>query len=134
MESSSNTDMLCKTWDLVTMNGEPVDGTDMELTVLFSRAGTYFVNYANDGYDEARVAQWKWKNTEETELYYSWEEVPNWETAAYVIISELTSTYLEIVEDDLTYGLQPASTKSSSVLSQQNSSLQSKSDGIFGNR
>jgi len=130
MESTSNTDLLCKTWELVTENGEPVEGTDMELTVLFSKAGTYFVTYINVS-DASNVAQWKWKNAEETELYYSWEEVPNWETASYVMITELTSTSLIITEGDLVYVLQPASNKSA-ALTDGYVSTETNNSKIFG--
>lgn len=117
MATTTRTDLLCKTWEMVTLNGESVVGTDMELTVLFSKAGTYLVTFVipleeNSG----DLAQWKWKNVAETELLYSWDEVPVWSEANSVQIPELTATTLKIIEDEDTYVLQPASTSKSAVL------------------
>jgi hypothetical protein len=132
IESSTKTDLLCRTWEMVTENGEPVAGTDMELTVLFSKAGTYFVSFANpEDESDGGLAQWKWNNDEETQLLYSWEKVPNWEEEDYVEISELTANTLKIVEDEDTWVLQPVSnTKSAVIMSSKKSSLGIKS-GFF---
>ncbi|PLX02800.1 MAG: hypothetical protein C0595_09330 [Marinilabiliales bacterium] len=130
MESTTKTDLLCRTWELLTFNGDPVAGTDMELTVLFSKAGTYFVTYNNEP-DTENVAQWKWKNTEETELYYSWDEVPNWGTASYVQITELTSNSLIINENDVVYVLQPLTNTKSVNFNSVNKFSEKETKGIF---
>ncbi len=130
MESTTNTDLLCRTWELLTLNDEPVAGTEMELTVLFSKAGTYFVTYSNDP-DTENIAQWKWKNTEETELYYSWDEVPVWEQESYVVITELTSSTLIITEGDIVYVLQPASNMKSADSNNLNEFSDKEINGIF---
>jgi len=114
MESTARTDLLCRTWEMVTINGEPVVGTEMELTVLFSKAGTYFVSYPDN--DEGGLAQWKWKNEAETQLLYSWDEVPVWEDADHVEIPELTSTKLIVIDDEDTCLLQPVSTTKSAIV------------------
>jgi hypothetical protein len=108
--SSSRTDTLCRTWviDRIT----DVDNNDIEedyvngilnSIVLFSKAGTYLVMYADEA-KEAGLSEWKWANSEETELYYSWD---NWEDGwddNIVRISELTPTSLVIDEGErLTY-------------------------------
>jgi len=114
MASSERTDLLCKTWELVTVNGGSVVGTAYNLTVLFSKAGTYLVVYKDpkDGIDD--LAQWKWKDEAETQLLYSREEVPVWDEADFVVIDEITSNTLKIVEEGYTYTLHPLSdTKSS---------------------
>jgi hypothetical protein len=117
MESSSRTDLLCRTWEMVTKNGEPVAGTDMELIVLFSKAGTYFVSFANpEDENDGGLAQWKWKNDAETQLLYSWDEVPHWNEEIYVEILELSSTALEIIEDEDIWILQPVSNTKSARL------------------
>jgi hypothetical protein len=114
MENTTKTELLCRTWEMVTIDGEDVAGTDMELTVLFSAAGTYFVSYAiaEDG-SAGGLAQWKWKNEIETQLLYSWAEVPVWDEASYVEILELTSNKLKIIEYEETYVLQPVSNNKS---------------------
>jgi len=117
MESTTKTDLLCRTWEMVTVNGESIVGTDMELTVLFSKAGTYFVSYANpEDENDGGLAQWKWKDDAETQFLYSWDEVPVWEDEDYVEIPELTSTKLKIIEDEDTYILQPVSTTKSAIV------------------
>jgi len=132
IESSTKTDLLCRTWEMVTENGVPVAGTKMELTIMFSKAGTYFVSFANpDDENEGGLAQWKWNNDEETQLLYSWEEVPNWEEEDYAEIPELTVNTLTIVQHGDTWVLQPVfNTKSAGIKSSETSSLGIKS-GFF---
>lgn len=75
MQNSTKTELLCRTWEMVTVNGDDVTGTDNEFTVLFSAAGTYFVTFANpEDENDGGLAQWKWKDETETKLLYSWEE------------------------------------------------------------
>lgn len=74
MQSSSNTELLCRTWNMVSINGENVAGTEDELTVLFSQAGTYFVTYLNSTDEEdGGLAEWKWKDENQETLCYSWD-------------------------------------------------------------
>ena len=47
MDSTVKTEMLCRTWKMASVNGESVVGTKYELSVLYSNAGTYFVELAN---------------------------------------------------------------------------------------
>jgi hypothetical protein len=133
MQNSTKTELLCRTWEMVTVNGEDVVGTDMELTVLFSSAGTYFVSYAipEDGNDGG-LAQWKWKDETETKLLYSWDEIPVWDEEDYVEIPELTSNKLKIIEDEDTYVLQPVSnTKSAIIKTSKNLSNRIMKSGFF---
>lgn len=109
MESSARTGLLCRTWEMVSLNGEPVVGTELELTVLFSKAGTYFISYANiQGANSEALAQWKWKDESETHFLYAMGENPVWNDDYCVEVAELTSTTLKIIEDEYTYVLQPA--------------------------
>ena len=134
MEASTKTNLLCRTWEMVTVNGEPAPGTDMELTVLFSTAGTYFVSYANpEDENDGGLAQWKWKDEAKNQLLYSWDGVPTWNEEKYVEIPELTSSTLKIVEDDTIYILKPKSnTKSATIKTKRISSNRTiKKRGIF---
>jgi hypothetical protein len=107
--NSTSTDLLCRTWELVTTNGETVAGTDMELTVLFSAAGTYFVTYLNPtDENDGGLAQWVWTNSNEDSLCYSWDgtaPVCNGENT--VSITSLSANTLTIVENSDVYVLQP---------------------------
>ncbi|WP_159023719.1 hypothetical protein [Formosa sp. L2A11] len=109
MENSTNTDLLCRTWQMETFNGENVIGTEDDLTVIFSRAGTYFVTFTNPSSEnEGGLANWSWDNDEQTQLYYSWNEGE--ESTGVVKITELTSTSLIIDEDGDISVLSPKST------------------------
>jgi hypothetical protein len=116
MDSSANTKLLCRTWKMVTINDTSVVGTDMELTALFSAAGTYFISYTKPDENSGGLAQWKWKNEAETQLLYSWDEVPIWDESDYVEISELTAKTLKVIEDGNTYVLQPTSNTKSAII------------------
>lgn len=107
MTSSTKTNLLCRTWELVTVNGSTVAGTEDELTVLFSKAGTYLVTFRNDT-EQGGLAQWKWKNSTETEFLYTWTK-DVWSNNDLVTISELTSNSLKMSEGSITYVLKPAS-------------------------
>jgi hypothetical protein len=79
MANSTKTDLLCRTWEVITINDESVVGThDEGVTVLFSRAGTYFVNRPNDPEDAGGLVSWKWKDNNEVVMLYSWD---NWGTS-----------------------------------------------------
>ncbi|HBH47160.1 MAG TPA: hypothetical protein DDX98_00880 [Bacteroidales bacterium] len=119
--SSSRTDLLCRSWEMVAIDGEPVTGTEFELTVIFSKAGTYFVEYANPVYgDEGGLAQWQWKDSDEEMFCYSWDGAPTCTGENEVTITELTSVKLVIIEylydETFEYELAPTgSTKSAHV-------------------
>ena len=109
ISNSTNTDLLCRTWELVTTNGEPVSGTDMELTVLFSNASTYFVTYLNPtDENDGGLAQWVWTNSNEDSLCYSWDgTAPVCDADNTVSITSLSANTLTIVENSDVYVLQP---------------------------
>lgn len=101
ISSSSRTDMLCRTWVLekITEDGKIIEDEDDMIgsIVLFSKAGTYLVLYGGEG-GEAGLSEWKWANSQETKLYYSWS---NWEedwSENIVTITDLKSTSLAIEE------------------------------------
>ena len=123
ISSSSRTDMLCRSWllnkviiDFDSFSQEDIESYKEEygenwkfevernwsedmlgLSVLFSRAGTYLVLYA-DG--EAGLAEWKWANREETKIYYSWD---NWEYSGIAAITELKPASLSVQEEHITW-------------------------------
>lgn len=136
MHSSSRTDLLCRTWEMVTENGEPVEGTEMELTVLISKAGTYFVSFANpEDENDGGLAQWKWNDEAETQMLYSWDEVPVWDDEYYAEILELTSDSLKLTEYDDVWVLKPASnTKSAKINTSNLFSGKAMNKGFFKNK
>lgn len=107
MEASSRTELLCRTWELYSVDGEPVAGTGEELTVLFSAAGTYLVT--QEGY--SGTAQWMWKDSQEQVFCYSWEGTPTCMGENEVTVTKLTSSELVITEDETVYLLVPYTVK-----------------------
>ena len=103
ISSSSRTDMLCRTWiiqKVTDADGNEIYDDDDFLgsIVLFSKAGTYLVLYGGEG-GEAGLSEWKWANSEQTKLYYSWDNwEDDWEKNNIVTITDLKSTSLVIEE------------------------------------
>jgi hypothetical protein len=88
---STRTNLLCRFWKLTKVSvseHEYMIGSN----VLFSKAGTYLVTY-NDG--STALAEWKWKNTEQTILQYSWNQ---WGDSGEVQIQNLAASSLKILE------------------------------------
>lgn len=114
--NSSRTEMLCRTWELVSVSDSSIIETENGMTVLFSEAGTYFVTTLyvdsnNDPSDNSGggLAHWMWKDEAETQILYSWNETPEWDEDRFVEITELTTSTLIITEDDIVYSMQPVS-------------------------
>ncbi|MFB9054110.1 hypothetical protein ACFFVB_13560 [Formosa undariae] len=115
IEKSTNTDLLCQTWQLVSFNGNDVIGTSEELTVLFSRAGTYFVTNTSPLSDNSGgLAIWSWNNSAQTQIYYNWDQGDNTDGLAY--ITELTSNSLVIDEDGEISVLKPLSNTETTIV------------------
>jgi len=104
--NSTNTELLCKTWQLISIDGQNVLGTNDGLTVLFSRAGTYFVTN-NNPVEEGGLAEWNWTDSTQTFLEYSWNKGLG--SDGIVEVSNLTSTSLTITEDEEIFILEPIS-------------------------
>ncbi|MHA7943746.1 hypothetical protein ACJOV8_011795 [Formosa sp. 3Alg 14/1] len=119
IEKSTNTDLLCQTWQLVSFNGENVIGTTEALTVLFSRAGTYFVtNTSPLSSNQGGLASWSWNNSAQTQIYYNWGQGN--ETSGYADITELTSNSLVIDEDGEISVLTPISNSETTAVKPEN--------------
>lgn len=133
MENSTNTELLCRTWKMVSVNGVDVADTEYELSVLFSKAGTYFVEYANsEDEDAGGLAHWKWSDNSETKFLYSWETPPVWEEEDIVEVIELTNNSLKILDrfgenEEELYELVPVvNTKSAKYKSNVNGTMSDK--------
>ncbi len=140
MENTTKTELLCRTWEMVTVNGEDVTGTEYELSVLFSQAGTYFVEFVNpEEEDDGGLAHWKWKDETETKFLYSWDTPAVWEDENVVEIIELNENTLEILEkfndedeEDELYVLKPANnTKSAYINTKTNQTSNKRKKGFL---
>jgi len=112
MDSTVKTEMLCRTWKMASVNGESVVGTKYELSVLYSNAGTYFVELANPvDENDGGLASWKWSDNTETKFLYSWDTPPVLSEEDIVEVIELTDNSLKILErfdgDEELYELVP---------------------------
>jgi hypothetical protein len=95
--SSSKTNLLCRTWKLVKLLEIPVPpGSDSELTMLISQAGTYFCKYADGSAD---LSQWKWYDypgmEKESVIAYSHNE---WASSSVAVIDVLTENTLILTD------------------------------------
>ncbi len=99
MDSTVKTVMLCRTWEMASINGKSVIGTEYGLSVLFSNAGTYFVERANlEDENDGGLANWKWSDNTETKFLYSWDTPPVWSEEDIVEVIELTDNLLKVLE------------------------------------
>lgn len=94
--TSTKTELLCRTWRLVKLLGMDVTGSDSELTMLISQAGTYFCQYADGASD---LSQWKWHDypglEKESALVYSHD---GWNSSGLAIINTLTENTLILTD------------------------------------
>jgi hypothetical protein len=94
--TSDKTALLCRTWQLVSLLGLPVAGSDNEMTMLISRAGTYYYEYANG---TAFLSQWKWYDQagveKESAISFSHD---GWKTAGVAVINTLTEDTLILTD------------------------------------
>lgn len=113
MAGSERTNSICRTWKISSVNGISVVGTKMELTLLFSAAGSYFVSYAvKIDESDGKLAEWKWNDETQTRLLYSWNEVPDWDEAGSVEIPQVTADSLVIIDNKNRVVLKPFATPS----------------------
>lgn len=113
LPASTNTQLLCRTWKLFSLNGDTVAGTDDELYVVFYQSGTYVVTQV--GEDQlGDVAQWKWHDSNEDAICYSWDGEPDCTDVVQVV--SLDEYHLEMLEEGYSYVLYPEdNTKSSNT-------------------
>ncbi len=106
--TSTKSDLLCRTWEMVTFNDEDAKGTILDLTVLFTKAGTYFVTFSDPMLrDSLHTSWWMWKDETENILQYSHYEKPVWSKESEVSITKLTNENLTIIERDMVFKLRP---------------------------
>ena len=116
MESTTRIDLLCRTWETTIELEEELydEETDTytdttmiyEVSVLFSTAGTYFVEYLNLDEDADRhggLAHWQWEDDSEEMLMYSWDAIPEFTDERIVDISYLSKDSLVIIEREKVY-------------------------------
>ncbi|MCX6244568.1 MAG: hypothetical protein NTU98_07655 [Bacteroidetes bacterium] len=93
---SGNTALLCRTWSLDSVAGEPTAGTDYEGQVIFTAAGTYFIHYVSTNTNGN--ALWQWLNTAKDTLCYSWSGTISCDGNNEVKINKLTTSKLVMTE------------------------------------
>lgn len=140
METTTRTDLLCRTWEVIKHNEKDAAGTEYEgSTILFSKAGTYFVTLPNGGDGAGGLALWKWdEGTDETQFLYTWNGTFEGDyNGSIVTISLLTKTSLIITEESDEGGeneiweLKPITNVKSTI---STSSTGKSGKGLLGNR
>jgi hypothetical protein len=110
--ATGNTALLCRTWNLDSINHESVVGTPNEIQALFTPAGTYFIHYVYNNSNAG--ALWKWLDSKQDMLCYGWEGSVTCNGDQECKIDKLTATKLVMseVSFDCEYSLSPYTTKS----------------------
>lgn len=128
VDNTPRTELLCRTWNMDSVAGYEEDSVP-QLTVLFSNAGTYFVNIIDSQNGEiGGLAKWRWKDNTEKIMCYSWDEEIICDEENQVEIATLTSKSLVIKEEDITYYLSPSTAKKSARIGNSKTSIKK---GIF---
>ena len=70
IETSDNTKLLCRTWNLVSLDDNEISN----FIVLFSGAGTYFVDAVVEGEQITSLGTWTWCNSDENKLAFTIED------------------------------------------------------------
>lgn len=143
METTTRTDLLCRTWEVIKHNEKDAAGTEYEgSTILFSKAGTYFVTMPNGGDDAGGLALWKWnEGTNETQFLYTWNGTFEGDyDGSFVTINLLTKTSLIITEkfnegsqeeNEDVWELRPIANVKSTI---STSGVSKSRKGLLGNR
>jgi hypothetical protein len=87
IESSTNTDLLCQTWEAVSLDGISLSN----FYVLFSTAGTYFLYSEVDGEQSMDLGTWAWCNTDENKLTFTLDYVLDCDGIEIIYDLQLTS-------------------------------------------
>jgi len=133
LPSSTNTQLLCRTWRLLSLNGDTVTGTYDDKYVVFYQSGTYVVTYV--GSDElGDVAQWKWYDDQQNVICYSWDGEPDCTDVVDVVY--LDENRLEMSEEGFYYILYPAENSKKSFTNQGFGDVigQQNTGKFFGNK
>jgi len=112
LPATTNTQLLCRTWKLVTLNGDSVAGTSNELLMVFYSSGTYVVTYIDDD-QLGGLAEWKWYDSEENVICYSWDGPPTCDDVAEVHVLE--QNLLEVSDTYYYYVMVPINTTAKSA-------------------
>ena len=129
LPTSTNTQLLCRTWRLVTLNGDTVTGTEMEFLMVFYQSGTYVVTWIENE-ELGGLAEWKWRDTEEDVICYSWDGPPDCTDVA--TINELNSEILDVSDNVAHYILVPENNaKSATFFQRQVQELNASEKGIY---
>ncbi|MDR1143603.1 MAG: SPOR domain-containing protein, partial [Spirochaetaceae bacterium] len=90
IDLSRRTELLCRSWRSLTLNGENIRGTGPDNIITFSADGTYSITYLDNHRSDEGL--WEWKDDESADVLYTWD---NWKSSAVDKILELTETRLK---------------------------------------
>ncbi|MDR1306830.1 MAG: SPOR domain-containing protein [Treponema sp.] len=90
IDLSRRTELLCRSWRSLTLDGENVRGTGPDNIITFFADGTYSIDYLDNHRSDEGL--WEWKDAESADILYTWD---NWKSSAVDKILELTETRLK---------------------------------------
>jgi hypothetical protein len=98
MPSTTKTDLLCRTWRIVSFEPEyeEEDGEEVPEFAYFSKAGTYLVSYS-DG--SSMLSNWRWRSESEGTIDYSHEHPPVWD-GYFATIKEIDESTMVVDESE----------------------------------
>lgn len=120
IESSTNTDLLCQSWEIVSFGGNVMPN----FYVLFSKAGTYLVNAEVVGEEITGLGTWTWCNTAENKLAFTIDNTLDCDGIQIIKDIQLTSSSfigidMENGEQDEIIMKSASSTKSARLVNQK---------------
>jgi hypothetical protein len=86
LDNSRQTDLLCRTWQAVAVNGQDAREIGGEHLTFFSRTGVLYVVYLNR--NRSALGQWKWKDSSRREFVYSWDNGKTWGTDRILTLTD----------------------------------------------
>jgi hypothetical protein len=90
VDPARRTELLCRSWRSVKLDGKNIQGTAPDHVITFSADGTFSILYM-DSRRSTDQGQWKWKDDVSSDFLYSWND---WKTFAVDRILELSENIL----------------------------------------
>lgn len=119
LESSTNTDLLCRSWEIVSFGGEPLP----DYYLLISAAGTYLAKGVLEGEEITGLGTWTWCNTGENKFAFTIDNTLDCGGIEIIKDIQLTSESFRGISmengEPMELIMQPASSKKSARLKNQ---------------
>ncbi len=105
---SIRTDLLCRTWQMDSVNENSRQDTAIVKQVIFSQSGTYFENTSGSLINDDVVAQWAWKDENEKTICLALDGKPTCNGDNEIQIDVLTLSKLKYFKKGEIYVFHPS--------------------------